>query len=135
MNEIGVTPESLQTYHASQTYSMAMQNAFEGADMSYGSAHIFSMLEVAAEMGHDLGRVEDFETALSVIEESTVDPMVIYAIKESCNQMGLGQGAGSAKRPVFNAVPSVSMTLSTRTPDEEEFSRWLRSAAIHNYLI
>ena len=134
LQELGVSAESLQTYHASQSYSMSIQRIFGSHDVTYDAAHHFSMLEVASEMGHNLDKVEDYGTALEAIEQSAVDPIVVQAIKQTCESMGVGaNGAPMLKRPVHSAVPHVSMVITGRTPDEEEFSRWLRVVPIHNY--
>ena len=132
LEELGLPAEALQTYHASQTYSSEIQRIFCSSNSSYESAHMFSLLEVASEMGHNLDHVEDYEMALKVIESSVVDPIVIQAIKQNCQKLGVGmRGDYSSKRPVYSAVPHVSMTLTGRTEEEEEFSKWLRMVPVH----
>lgn len=134
LEEVGVSAESLQTYHASQTYSMEMQRIFGSHNVGYGAAHHFALLEVASEMGHNLDNVEDFESAIYAIEQAAIDPVVVQAIKVTCEKMGIGaSGEQMLRRPVFDSIPHVSMVLTGRTPDEEEFSRWLRMVPLHNF--
>jgi len=134
LEEVGVSAESLQTYHASQTYSVEIQRVFGSHNANYDAAHHFALLEVASEMGHDLGRVEDFESAIYAIESAAVDPIVVQSIKQSCEKMGIGTGGDtSLSRFVHDSVPQVSMVLTGRNEDEEEFSRWLRTVPVHNF--
>ena len=135
LEELGVSAEAMQMYHASQTYSMEVQRIFGAHNVSYDAAHNFALLEVASEMGHNLDSVEDFETAIHMIEAAAIDPIVIQAIKTNCQTMGIGMGGETMlRRPVFDSVPHVSMILNGRTEDEEEFSKWLRMVPVHNYL-
>lgn len=134
LDELGVSAEALQTYHASQTYSMEIQRVLSSNNTSYNAAHHFALLEVASEMGHNLDHVDDFESAIYAIEQAAVDPIVVMAIKRTCEEMGIGSdGGGTLQRPVFDAVPRVSMVLMDRTEDEEEFSYWLKTVPIHEF--
>ncbi|MCF6205367.1 MAG: hypothetical protein L3J47_00540 [Sulfurovum sp.] len=130
---LGLSAEALQTYHATQTYSMAVQRALGSGSVGFQQAHMFALSSVASELGHDLSSVEDFEPALRAIESATVDPLAVSAIQASCTANGIPDSAGSINEPVYSSVPHVSSTLSGKDRDEEEFSLWLRTAPIHTY--
>lgn len=135
LEELGIPAESLQTYHASQTYSMALQRLLSNSYTNYMSAHYHALREVAAEMGHRLDAVDDPSMALQAIEQAAVDPLVVMAIKRACEDGTVDlNGPDMPEGSLHDAIPRVSMVLSGRTEDEEEFSYWLRTVALHDYM-
>lgn len=134
LEEIGIPLQALATYHASQTYSIEIQRILEQHNTSYKAAHTFAMLEVATEMGHNLDFVEDYETALELLANSVVDPIVINVIKQNVGTMGLGTGEDYLQRPVHESVYTVFGQLADLSPEEKLFSQWIQTAAVHNYI-
>lgn len=134
LEELGIPIQALQTYHASQSYSVAIQNVLTTNNVSWECAHHFALLEVAMEMNHDLDKVDDYEVALQAIENSAIDPVVIKQIKQTCEKLQIGiNGTGGLRKPIHSAIHRVSSKLIARTEDEEEFSRWLRTSQMHNF--
>jgi len=130
--ELGIPLEGLQTYHASNAYITSMQGFLDrGADVGY--AHRQSLIEVASELGYNLNTSEDLDFCLSVIQEQYVDPVVIRVIEENA-KMRSNVGAPLMDHRSFMSIPRVSSDLTSRTPSESVFSKWLHTTPLHNYV-
>jgi hypothetical protein len=128
---MGFSLPAMQTYHASQTFSREVQRMLLEAKVPWESAEIYATAAVALEMGHDLTQEPDIERALPVIRDLLIDPVVIEVLKENAKKLGL-----VSQDPVVLPLPPpvvqfVSFDLTTRTSDEQEFSKWLHTFPIH----
>jgi len=124
----------MQTYHASETYSREIQRLLIGENVSFDCANTFALLEVADELGHNIHEQLDVGVALEAISEKLIDPIVRAAIRKNAEEAGLGYGASTLRQPMYEKIHHVSSVQTGHTPGEREFSNWLHTVPVHNYI-
>lgn len=132
-DQLGVSLQALQTYHATQVLSREVHRLLGEHQVPWETALQHGLLCVAQEMGYDLSVEPDQQTALQLIIELLVDPILVETLQASAESMGLlGQEPTVVPAPPPAVVP-VSMDLTARTVAEEEFSQWLHTHPIHEH--
>lgn len=130
-DQIGISLSGIQTYHATQVFSREVQRLLSESQVPWDSAIEYATVAVAQEMGHDLSQEPDMQTALPMIRDLLIDPIVIDVLKRNAKELDLvGQAPIVLPLPP-SAIQYVSMDLITRTADETEFSKWLHSYPAH----
>ena len=134
LERVGTPLPALQSYHATQTYSLQLARCLrENPAISFDCGHNFALLEVAKRMGHDFGAAPDVNQALQTIQQTLIDPVVVEIITQNAANEGLGQGTEPMGRTFAPAIPHVSANLQTRTESERVFNQWLHTHPVHEH--
>lgn len=129
----GISLLGLQTYHATMTFSREINRLLVQGVTNWDQAEQFATLVVAFEWGHDFSAEPDPLRILDLVKELLVDPVVVSVLKRNAQAQGMiGRSGISPPQPSVQ-VPYVSMNLTTRLPEETEFSQWIHSAPVHEY--
>ena len=135
LDSMGMSLLSLQTYHASQCYSREVQRLVTNYQAPWLLATQQALLAAALEWGHDFTQETDTPGVLQLVEAVLIDPIVIQALDRAAEDQGLKQEAQTQEvPPALIPIPYVTMDLSDRTPEELEFSQWLHSVPLHEYV-
>jgi hypothetical protein len=126
---LGVSIEALQTYHATHKYAQSVQRLLTLENLAAEVAHRVALLEVAQEMGNNLENTspDQVNMALKLVQDTMIDPVVFEAIMTSAVESNLSGGAPSVGTTSYTATPMVTADLIDRTSAETEFSRWTHS--------
>lgn len=130
-DQLGISLSSLRVYHASETFSREVQRLLMEYRVPWQSALEYATIAVAQEMGHDITQEPDIAQALPMLRDLLVDPVVIEVLQRNAEELGL-----SGQMPITLPLPPpsvafVSLDLTTRTSDEDEFSKWLHGYPAH----
>lgn len=130
LDQLGLSFDGLQSYHATQTFSREVQRLIIESHVPWSSAVEYATLAVAQELGVNLSEDPNMEQALIAIRETYIDPIALALLEENTMKLGLGGVAVTLPLPP-PPVLYVSMNLTSRTADEEVFSRWLHNFYTH----
>jgi hypothetical protein len=131
LDNLGLSPDGLQTYHGTQMFSREVQKLLQQAQTSWEAARTYGLQVVAQEMGLAVDSGLDDPQTLSDVQTMFVDPLVVEVLEQNATEAGLVDDSGEAVPPPAPAVTAVSLDLVTRTPDEQFFSQWLHTYPVH----
>lgn len=135
LDYFGISLLALQTYHASQCYSREVQRLVETYQAPWAQATQQALLLTALEWGHDFQQEMNTPALLHLIEGVLVDPVVVQALDRAAEEQGLKTQVQTQEvPPAMIPIPYISMDLITKTPEEQEFSQWLHSVPLHEYV-
>jgi len=134
LNLMGISLFSMQTYRATKTFSSEMQRLLTVYNLPWDQAMNSAVMTVALEWGHDLSQEMDIARVTQLILETLIDPVVVEVLHQKSQELGLGQGGQTGQVPPPTLlIPTVSMSLLGKTPDETEFSQWIHAYPAHSH--
>lgn len=134
LDQLGISLLGLQTYHSTLRFCQEVKRAIERYQAPWDQAVQHGLLSAALEWGHDFTQEMDASRVMQLVQAALIDPLIIDSLKRSAEESGmLTEMPVMEPPPAYIPIPAVSLELTTRTREEEEFSQWIHSVAIHEY--
>lgn len=133
LEQIGLSGAALQVYHATQAFSREVQRLLVENKVPWDSACAYATAQVATDLGYDLRQEMNVEQTLPLIRQLLIDPVVVEVLARNAKQFGMLGDVPTLLPYPGRAISYVSLDLSTRTADEQDFSAWLHSYPAHNH--
>ncbi len=134
LEQLGLSLLGLQTYHATIRFVREMSKLMYQYKVQWDAAVQQAMLAVVLEWGHDFTNEMDAVNVIQLAQAALIDPIVIEVLQEKAEEAKLFDDAQVAFVPEPSIpMPFVSIELTGKTLEEQAFSQWIHSAAIHEY--
>ena len=131
IDQIGLTFEGITKYHATQAFSRELQRMVIQDRVPWETAIEYATLSVAQEMGLDVLLEGASASALPLFRKILIDPIALAIMERNAKQYAIGGNA----MPMLPLPPPpvlyISLDLTSRTVDEDAFSKWLHTFPAH----
>jgi hypothetical protein len=130
----GLSLLGFQTYHGTISFSREVDRAIIHYQANWEQACSHALMVVAKEWGHDLSVEPDPLRVLQLVQEVLVDPVVMRVMQTAAQEQRLlGAQPSQTLPPPTVPIPFVAIDAVDRNAEEQEFSDWIHTVAVHDF--
>lgn len=134
LDYMGLSLLGLQTYHATLRYFRTVQTYLTVHQTGWEIAHRAGVIAALVEWGHDLSTEMNVQEVINVAQAVLIDPVIVAFLQQQAQEQQLDQPASAQLPPIMRTTPYVAVEIAGKTQEEQEFSQWLHSAPVHDYV-
>lgn len=117
---LGLSLEGLMAYHANQLFSLEVERAIFEQRLPFEQAMQHALVEVGNDINQD--------------PQMFIDPVIIEALKRNAVSMQTSMPLPTTPMS-YPSVPYVTTELTNKTGAEQQFSNFLHTVPVHEYLV
>jgi len=135
LDYVGLSLIGLQTYHCTLRFAQEVHKYLSDHLASWDQAVQYAVLSAMLEWGHDFRYEQDTAGVLQLAQAVLIDPVIVNYLRSKAEEAGIAnQPPQPSIPPAMITLPYVTVDSVDKTQEELEFSQWLHSAPVHEYV-